>query len=476
MATAATVPMLAPDGTPGDIPQARVQDAVKAGFKQAVSMTSPDGKTGYIPADKQQDALAAGFKVTPPPEDTRSLWQKAKDNFNSNTQGAKPGDGAVKGFIENIGQGGGQFIRAMAHPLDTLSALGTTIAHPLDQAHAEVDALRADPSRFIGNSIGQAGTGAILGGAAGAVAGEVAPAVSDAASVAKAKFYPTSQSLAADVSTARNLAKSLVVDPAGVNNFVRAATDETGTVVGYAKDNGIPINSKADFANAAKQTADVVQSHFNNNILGPSADKVVAVPASYRGVRVGEGPNATLDSINNRIDTINQELNPNYRKGLASQTNAANVSDADLQAEKSALTNTLHNKLAAATGLDPSDIAAIRQQAGKLRTIADEAQLSANRDLTAAGRQGMGATTTSSIGTKAGIIDRTLQAVQGGPEVIGNRQVISALQKVAPKPLNLPEPIAPGAANQIQPQLAPRPRNVPYNASDMVRDAIASGR
>jgi hypothetical protein len=55
--------MLAPDGTSGDIPQDRVQDALRAGFKPAVEMVSPDGKMGYIPQDKQQDALNAGFKM-----------------------------------------------------------------------------------------------------------------------------------------------------------------------------------------------------------------------------------------------------------------------------------------------------------------------------------------------------------------------------------------------------------------------------
>lgn len=125
--------------------------------------------------------LSAGLvpKADAPAE--KSLWQKAKDNFNANTQGAQPGDSAVKGFIENIGQGGGQIIRAAAHPLDTLGAMGNTIAHPLDQAHTEVDALRANPSRFIGNAIGQAGTGAILGEAAGAGINAVAPKILPAA-------------------------------------------------------------------------------------------------------------------------------------------------------------------------------------------------------------------------------------------------------------------------------------------------------
>ena len=113
----------------------------------------------------------------PKPEDTRSLYEKARDNFNANTQGAQPDDGAVKGFIENIGQGGAQTLRAIAHPIDTLTNIGKMIEHPIDQAHTEVDALRADPSRFIGNAIGQAGIGAILGEGAGAAANVVAPKV-----------------------------------------------------------------------------------------------------------------------------------------------------------------------------------------------------------------------------------------------------------------------------------------------------------
>lgn len=127
------------------------------------------------------DALAAqhgGTAVQSEPQpDTRSLWQKAKDNFNSNTQGAQPGDGAIKGFVANVGQGGGQAIRAIAHPIDTISNMASALAHPLDTAHAEVNQLYADPSRFIGNTIGQAGVGAILGEGAGAAAKVVAPSV-----------------------------------------------------------------------------------------------------------------------------------------------------------------------------------------------------------------------------------------------------------------------------------------------------------
>jgi hypothetical protein len=132
-----------------------------------------DLSAGLVP--KPVD-ISAGLVPKDQP-DTRSLFQKAKDNFNAATQGAQPGDGAIKGFIENVGQGGGQIVRAIAHPLDTLSNTAHAIAHPLDQAHSEVDALRADPSRFIGNAVGQAGAGAILGGAAGAAVNAVAPKI-----------------------------------------------------------------------------------------------------------------------------------------------------------------------------------------------------------------------------------------------------------------------------------------------------------
>lgn len=128
----------------------------------------------------------------PAAPDTRSLFQKAKDNFNAATQGAQPGDGAVKGFIENIGQGGGQFIRSLAHPLDQahseVDTVRSAVAHPLDaaqgaldQAHSEVAAARADPSRFVGNAIGQIGTGAIVGGAAGEAMPKVAATVANVA-------------------------------------------------------------------------------------------------------------------------------------------------------------------------------------------------------------------------------------------------------------------------------------------------------
>lgn len=57
------VPVFAPDGTLGDIPADRLQDAVKAGFKPGVNMTAPDGTKGVVPADRYVDAAKGGMKV-----------------------------------------------------------------------------------------------------------------------------------------------------------------------------------------------------------------------------------------------------------------------------------------------------------------------------------------------------------------------------------------------------------------------------
>ena len=58
-----TFPMIAPDGSVGDVPLAGVPDAVKSNFKVGVEMTSPDGRPGVIPFDRVHEAIAGGFNM-----------------------------------------------------------------------------------------------------------------------------------------------------------------------------------------------------------------------------------------------------------------------------------------------------------------------------------------------------------------------------------------------------------------------------
>lgn len=61
----ATVPIFAPDGSLGDIPQARLAEAIKAGAKPGVNVLSPTGDKGVVPADRLHEAAVGGAKLVP---------------------------------------------------------------------------------------------------------------------------------------------------------------------------------------------------------------------------------------------------------------------------------------------------------------------------------------------------------------------------------------------------------------------------
>lgn len=63
-----TTPMFAPDGTIGDVPHAKIAEAVKAGFKIGVDMNAPDGSKGTIPVERIHDAIKGGFSPFVPTE------------------------------------------------------------------------------------------------------------------------------------------------------------------------------------------------------------------------------------------------------------------------------------------------------------------------------------------------------------------------------------------------------------------------
>lgn len=60
-----TVPIFAPDGTLGDIPENQLHAALAAGAKPGVTMKAPDGSLGVVPADQYQAAAKAGGTVVP---------------------------------------------------------------------------------------------------------------------------------------------------------------------------------------------------------------------------------------------------------------------------------------------------------------------------------------------------------------------------------------------------------------------------
>lgn len=463
-----------------------------------------------IESDPQLVALAKNSVPAQPAEDTRSVLQKARDNFNAATQGAKPGETGVKAALENFGAGGGDVIRSIAHPIRTAEGMAESAFGPPEDTGV-LGAVEATTGPGVRSAIdlgkglihspartlGQVGTGAILGEGIGAALKSAVPATADAVGAARAKFaalknkvYPENLSLTPQEAATQAIVKATTPDVAAVQR-IKGATSEIPDALAYAKRVGQPVNGTLDAAKAMRGRAAEIQSHYSDTLLKPHSGKIMGVPPEYSGERFGGGETrnqATLGQIDDRVNEINKELKSNFRKKISSQTSEANASDADLNAEKAKLTNILHSKLAEMNGLQPEDIASTRQRAGKLRSLAEELELSGDKDTIGEGATKKGGT--GLPGTKAGIIDRAIQEVQGGREVIGNRSLNKALQAFPAEETPLPQPadaeetpVPPqrqplwkGIVPEATPQASPTPAPAAPSSVEALRQRFAASR
>lgn len=230
MGSSATVPMIAPNGQSGDVPFANVEAAKAQGFKVALEMTAPNGQTGYIPADRQADALKAGFKMHP----TTSQAAPAPSFWEALTNPVGSG-GAQQGVIGGAQQIGGQAIKTaaqpFAHPIDTLSALGGAIMHPINTVEGMEQNFRNDMQQggvplAVENAAGQ-----LIGGVEGGrIAGAVARPVASVATKAGARALLAGETPEAAYETA------LKPPPASVSAADRAQMVQTGLK------NSIPVS------------------------------------------------------------------------------------------------------------------------------------------------------------------------------------------------------------------------------------------
>jgi len=72
-------PMIAPDGSSGEIPNASVPAAIKAGGKVGAWMLDPQGNRGVIPLDRSIDAIQAGARPAEPLPDVQ--MHSANDRY-----------------------------------------------------------------------------------------------------------------------------------------------------------------------------------------------------------------------------------------------------------------------------------------------------------------------------------------------------------------------------------------------------------
>lgn len=486
-----TITFIDPYGKARVVPESDEQKVTAAGWRPAVKMNDPAGKARWVPESDLPKVTAAGWKpVADAPPESNAV-QRAYDRFIAPISGNEHA-GVALDAIQNFARHTAMAAHPIFHPQEDATALlksayeedPLVVAQKIREGYKqngwrgamdayEDTAKNSTIGRMIGGTAkdfkdngivqGTAGlagdiAGAYLGGeATKAIAKPLAAPLSKGAETMRAagerfpgavkqgvqrfkqSAYPTSMAATPQGIAAQNLIKAMVPDEAAVPN-IKSAASEVGDAMAAAKRKGSPINSKLDAAKALRDRSAEVQNHYTEKLMRPHSGKFQTVPDEYNGEMSGNGKNqATVGQLNDRVDAINRELKSNFRKKLKSQTTEANASDADLLAEKSKLTKILHQSLADMNGLQPEDIADVRQRAGKLRSLADEMEASGNKDTVQAGRRESGSTTSP---FKSGM-ESAADKFSGGPEIVGNRAVKGALEGFDATEKPLPEPKLP---------------------------------
>lgn len=419
------------------------------------SQSAPPSKMAAVQAVIDQNPLVGMAKgiYTQGKQSVQEVKEAYQDAQSGNTAGAVvhgvsaipiAGPGIVR-MAEQAPQAqpGQSYLSHVGSIVSNPDAMGTGVGMAAQLAPVAAGAIEATPA-------GDAALSKVASPVQDAV--DVASRVPSAAGKGVAAFndatYPKNLSIPEDAANAQEIIKALVPD-AAARNSIKSASSVIPDVLASAEKNGTPINGKLDLQKALLDRAQEVQGHYDD-ILRQNAGDINQVPDDYNGNTNGGSNRATLQQISDRVDDINTELKTNNRKRIQSQTTEANAADADLISEKQGLTNILHQRLADLTGLQPEDIAGLRQNAGKMRSLAQEVGLSADNDTTTAGRAETSGGTTSMKNPLEGVMNK----VAGGQEIIGNRVLKNAIAKFTPQETPLPQPAAPAPGVANTPEMA----------------------
>lgn len=484
-------------------PMTQVPDGLTANPKGegVYKMTTPAGQTVAVPFSNVDPAQSKGYRVDPSDATrfqkdyaasgsaTGQLRDWANRTFADIPAPTTPANEPVSEFLRpgaNIASAAVRTIAgAPAAIQDAVTSLPSNLLRGFSPAasaaNAQARASQGTPVADIGKvpmpSAGEV-ENAITDKAgqlvAGAIIGKIAGAPTAAADVESAESIPTPDSkggvtnpsianklrignpptaLTPEEQSAVQITKAVNPATAAWNSYIASAKDQAGNVVDYAERNNLPISDARDFAKAAQGAHAETLAHYQDNFLGPYADKTTSIQGTgFQGTTTGSGQ-ATLGDINSRIDAINQELSSNFRKPTTGQAASAGASDAELIAEKQNLTSILHDQLAKANGVSPGDVAGLRVRFGQLGTLASESQGAANSLASGAARVDSGAPSLPT--SSAGIVKEGITFLRGGPERIAAGKLRDALNNSPIEATPLVQPaITPPAPTITTPEAA----------------------
>lgn len=459
----ATLPFIRPDGTPTLVDRTHAQDAVNSGYKPAMRLARPDGSQTTVAFDDLHHALDAGYKqigdaqqpqpddqphgfvqslVAPIPQMAKGLYHNfadaPRDSGEQAIKGTSPDSGMMARALGQFGLGGYRTLLAPAVANAKAAIQDARSPYLSNRLASASEAIGAIP--VIGQGV-DAGKGIISqylsgdhSGAAGSVLGNLGAAGLTAATIGgvKSRLGPTPTNLTPAEIAARNVAKSILPKEGDFNSLTDVLQREKGNVEQYAGKNGLTTRTPLDTGVAARSSANDLNSFYNEKLLAPHATEQVPVPMNFEDVgsrSINGSRYANLGQINARVGQLNDLLRAGQNNATVGQTMTDLAKMADLQAEKTALTDILHNKLGELNGLDPNAVAGIRQSVGARYELADQLQSGANRTTLKAGQADRTGSTISKPTVTSTAIDAYNRIVRGGPEKIANR----AFQKTYPQ-------------------------------------------
>lgn len=237
-------------------------------------------------------------------------------------------------------------------------------------------------------------------------------------------------------SASENLAKA-ILPPEGVTpNLVKAIQREAPAVREYAGRTSNPLKTVPEGMKAAEGVAQEGLQHYRTNFLEPNAQNQVILGGDSPTL----GHVSTLGEVEKRISDIND-----LTRGAATRAKSAGAEMTaqerlGLENEGKALRQKLYSGLSEKTGVPPEDIQGMREGYGGQFALKNALEGGHMQRLTRVGLESQGAGT-GIYPSKAGIIDKAMTALRGGPERIANRQFAKRINAFEPEAVTRPMPV-----------------------------------
>jgi hypothetical protein len=453
-----TFPMIAPDGSTAEVPEASMKAALAAGAKHAVQMLGPDGSKAYVPMDQAHVAMQKGaspigglpaLRLPEVKENlTGNIYAGVRD-FGKTALGNNPVTAAQSltgnGLTELVSQDEQQRIKDEGGFLakSKLSNIGSNTVEDLKNTFAPGDT-----------------TGARVGsGAANAVT--LGRTIHAARGLNTSTRVPLEKLPDGHLNNLRKVANPDVNDLHFDAKFMKHGGE---AISQFEQTNGHLPQTTHELGTAFLDSAKANRELYYGKMISSVESDPLSTPNGYGGAKLTPGT-ASVRQLDARLTDINNTLEPKFaRGGPGSQQAQAAVGAGEaraLKAEAASIRAILYPYLGQRLGLTAEQVGGIRDSFGAQRHIGETILISENeRFARTAGKEmtPKGLTINPLSNTKEFVLDKALNAMRSS-ESPADRAVREAMAQVRTGGMQRPTP-------NVQPPQTPPPRTPAWKAGE----------